>query len=68
MSQLIRSNFEVRSDVQLKIDLTAETPRSTKPRRVTLAGAGGFGGGALIGTLIAFMRRRVTRDADPIQL
>jgi hypothetical protein len=58
----------VRSDVQLKIDLTAETPRSTKRRRVTLAGVGGFGGGAVIGTLIAFLRRRVTRDACPIQL
>jgi hypothetical protein len=68
MSQLIRSHFEAASagsNVQLKIDLTAATPqRSINRRRVTLAGVGGFGGGALIGTLIAFLRRRVSQPAS----
>jgi hypothetical protein len=65
MSQLIRANFDARSNVQLKIDLTGETQRSLNARRVALASAGGFGGGTLIGTLIAFLRRRVTRGAEP---
>jgi hypothetical protein len=66
MSQLIRWHFEAaRSNVQLKINLTAETPqRSINPRRVTLAGVGGFGGGALLGTLIAYLRRRVSQPAS----
>jgi len=63
MSQLIRSNLDRQSNVQLKINLTAETRRSSNLRRVTLAGIGGFGGGALMGALIAFLRRRVSQPA-----
>jgi len=64
MGQLVRSNLEVsRSTVQV-IDPPDEPQRFINRRRVTLAGLGGFGGGALIGTLIGlFLSATKTQTA-----
>ena len=58
MAQLVRSNMEVSGSVVQVLDVPDEGQVSINSRRVTLAGVGGFGGGALLGTVIGFLRRR----------
>jgi uncharacterized protein involved in exopolysaccharide biosynthesis len=59
MSQIVRSNFEASSGSIVQVlDVPDEPQVSINSRRVTLAGVGGFGGGALLGTVIGFFRRR----------
>jgi hypothetical protein len=65
MRQLVRSNlYEGAGSVVQLIDPPDEPQVSVRPRRVTVAGLGGLGGGALIGTLIGLLRRRVSQPAS----
>jgi hypothetical protein len=65
MRQLVDSNFQSKGGGSGAIVQVIEPPdeptASVNPRRVARTGAAGFGGGALLGTLIGFFRRRDIR-------
>ena len=60
MNQLARSKEEISEFAVQPID-PADAPQvSVSPRRIALAGAGGLGGGALLGMLVGLLRRRAS--------
>jgi hypothetical protein len=65
MAELVRANFERKAPTVMQvIDSPDQAEAAASPRRVAQAGLGGSIGGALIGTLIWFQRRRVSRRAS----
>jgi uncharacterized protein involved in exopolysaccharide biosynthesis len=65
MRQIVRSNlYEGSGSVVQLIDPPDEPQVSVSPRRVAVASLCGLGGGALIGTLIRLLRRRVSQPAS----
>jgi uncharacterized protein involved in exopolysaccharide biosynthesis len=64
MNQLAGLKDDASGSVVQLLDPPDEPQVSVSPRRVTVAGAGGFSGGALFGMLIGLLRRRVSQPAS----
>jgi uncharacterized protein involved in exopolysaccharide biosynthesis len=65
MSELVRANFKLKGSPLVQvIDPPDEPQAAVSPRRVARAALAGFGGGAFIGTLMWFQRRRISPRAS----